>query len=93
MPQFLAIVAYRSLVAGASSGSIDFQVRWFDAADDSVVRQTIEEEPICAYRNETGSSVAWELAEILSIEPFSPRLSGEEVVGFIAPTGEILSLA
>lgn len=93
MPQFLAIVAYRSLVEGVSSGSIDLQVRWFDAADDSVVRQTIEAEPICAYRNGIDESVAWELAEIFSIEPFSPRVSGEEVVGFIANADEIANLA
>lgn len=93
MSQFLAVVAYRCLVAGVPSDSIDLQVRWFDVADESTVRQLIEAEPICAYKNRDDETVTWELAQIFSVEPFAPRKSGEEVIGFIASSGEIADLA
>jgi hypothetical protein len=93
MPQFLAVVAYRCLVAGVPSGSIDLQVKWFDVADDSIVRQLIEADPVHAYKNSDDETVSWELAEVFSVEPFSPTRSGEEVAGFIANTSELVDLA
>lgn len=93
MPQFLAVVAYRCLVAGVSTGSIDLQVQWFDVADDSIVRQQIEAAPVHAYKNSDHETVSWELVEVFSVEPFAPTRSGEEVAGFIAKTSEIVDLA
>lgn len=89
----LAIVAYRCLVAGLSSDSLDFQVRWFAHEDAEEIRRHIQGEPLRSYLNSDGEVVSWELVEIFAIEPFAPRESGEEVVGFIASTQELSDLA
>ena len=88
----LAIVAYRCLVAGLSSGSVDFQVRWFADEDADEVRRRIQGEPLHSYMNSDGEVVSWELVEIFAIEPFAPSESGEEVAGFIASTQELSDL-
>jgi hypothetical protein len=88
-----AIVAYRCLVAGLPSGSVDFQVRWFDDADAEEIRRHIRGEPLHSYLNVDGEVVSWELVEIFAIEPFAASESGEEVVGFIASTQELSDLA
>lgn len=89
----LAIVVYRSLVGEFRSKTLDVQVRWFAGSDPEEVRQLIEAEPLHAYRNPEDQLVTWELAEIMTIEPFSTHESGEEVVGFIASTEELSELA
>lgn len=89
----LAIVAYRSLVGGVLSDSMDFQVRWFADEDAEEVRRLIQAEPLLDYLNSDGQLVTWELARIFAIEPFSPHQSGEEIVGFIASTQELSELA
>ncbi|TWT61329.1 hypothetical protein [Rubinisphaera italica] len=43
--------------------------------------------------NDNGETVSWELAEVFAIEPFVPKISGEEIVGFIASTEELSDLA
>lgn len=93
MPQFLAIVAYRCLVAGVSKKKLDVQVRWFDVESEAAVRRLIEDDPIHGYKNSDDENVCWELAEIFEIEPFAPQLSGEEVIGFIASSDELAELA
>ncbi len=89
----LAIVAYRSLVDGLGSGSVDIQVQWHVGDDPEEARRTIEATPISTYSNPYGQMVSWELVQIFAIEPFEPRGSGEEVVGFIASTEELSELA
>ena len=93
MAQYLAIVAYRCLVAGLPTGKLDIQVQWHDVDDETSVRSSIADEPIHTYNNSDGETVSWELAEVLAVEPFSPEDSGEEVVGFIASTRELTELA
>ena len=93
MSQFLAIVAYRSLVAGTPNNSLDIQVRWFLANDAEEVRRKITADPLHSYENTDGDTVTWELAEIFQIEPFAPQQSGDEVVGFIAKMSELIELA
>ena len=93
MAHYLAIVAYRCLVAGAPTGSLDFQVRWFQAEDKATLRGLIESEPAQHYNNGDGEGVSWELAHILAVEEFSPNQSSEEVIGFIASIQELQSLA
>ena len=88
----LAIVAYRCLVGGIRSDTLDFQVRWFDVEDAEQTRRLIQAEPFLAYKNSDDDLVTWELAQIFAIEPFSPQASGEEVIGFIASIDELTDL-
>lgn len=88
----LAIVAYRGSVEGVRTGSLDVQVRWFDSTDHEDIRKQIEAEPFSTYSNPYGETVTWELVQIMAIDPFAPRASGEEVVGFIASKRELRQL-
>jgi hypothetical protein len=89
----LAIVAFRALVGGLPSGTVDIQVRWFAEKDAERVRRFIESEPASSYLNSDDEVVYWELSSVLAIEPFDPRESGEEIVGFIASAEELSGLA
>lgn len=93
MAQFLAIVAYRCLVAGVSRQSLDVKVQWFDAPDADAVCRLIQADPISSYKNSDDNTVSWELVQIFSVEPFAPTQSGDEVVGFIASIKELADLA
>lgn len=93
MAKYLAIVAYRCLVAGSSGKSLDIQVRWFEAHNEALVRALIAEEPIQSYKNSDGGTASWELAHVFAVEPFAPTKSGEEVVGFITEAQELTDLA
>lgn len=88
----VAIVAYRSVVAGIASNSLDIQARWFAEADPLEVRRLIQEEQLCTYTNSDGDTVCWVLAEVFAIEPFSPSASGDEVAGFITNIEELTEL-
>ncbi|MBL9081184.1 MAG: hypothetical protein JNK76_05225 [Planctomycetales bacterium] len=92
MTQFLAIVIYRSVVAGVRTSTLDFQVRWFTADDEAEVRTRIEAEPLEAYIGGEGDQVLWELAEIMAVERFEPQTSGDEVIGFISRMDDLLDL-
>ncbi|MEO6810954.1 MAG: hypothetical protein ABI353_17725 [Isosphaeraceae bacterium] len=92
MPQYLAIVAYRCIIAGSRRRRLDIQVQWYDAPDESAVRASIADEPIQSYENSDGEIVSWERSEVLAVEPFSPKHSGDEVVGFIASIRELKGL-
>lgn len=93
MAQYLAIVAYRCLVGGSTRDSLDFQVRWYEAHDEASVRNSIADEPIHSYKNSDGETVSWELSQVITVEPFAPKESGEEVIGFIASADELSELA
>jgi hypothetical protein len=90
---YLAIVAYRSLVVGVPTGSLDIQARWFAESDPDEVRRLIREDPYSSYQNSDGETVCWELVEVLSVEPFAPSASGEEVAGFIIEKDELADMA
>lgn len=96
MAGHLAIVAYRALVGGLPSGSVDVQVRWFADEDAGRVRRFIESEPASSYLNSDGEIVYWEFSSVLAIQVFDPgesRESGEEILGFIASAEELSDLA
>ena len=93
MAHYLAIVAYRCLVSGVPSGTLDVQVQWYDAESEPTVRRLIDADPIHSYKNSDDETVSWELVQIFAIEPFAPTTSGEEVIGFIAETSELSDLA
>lgn len=77
------MVVYRCRVAGVLTGSLDFQVRWFDGVDATEARRRVENEVAHTYENREGEPVSWELAEVLAVERFAPTDSGAEVIGFI----------
>ncbi|HEU5118793.1 MAG TPA: hypothetical protein VFT74_19530 [Isosphaeraceae bacterium] len=85
----LVIVAYRALVGGLATRTVDIQVRWFAGDDPEQARQQLESEPALSYRNPDGQVVYWEFSGVLVVEPFDPQESGEEVVGFIASAEEL----
>ncbi len=92
LPQFLAIVVYKCLVAGVPTQSLDFQVRWFEADDETAVNVLIEREPTQSYLNPYGEEVTWELFGVFAIDSFAPGRSGDEVVGFISSIQELENL-
>lgn len=93
MAGHLGIIAYRALVGGLPTGKLDIQVRWFAEDDAERIRLLIESEPLLSYQNPDDEVVSWELSGVLAIEPFEPKNSGEEVVGFIASVEELSDLA
>ena len=92
MKSYLAIVAYRCLVAGVSKQKLDIQVMWFNAGDKDAVRDEIRASPLQSYLNSDGDTVTWELVEIFAVDEFAPNASGEEVIGFIASIDELADL-
>ena len=93
MSPYLAIVAYRCLVAGTRRGMLNIQVQWHEAADEGVVRSSIASKPIYKYLNSDDDVVSWELSGVLAVEPFTPKQSGDEVVGFIASIRQLRNFA
>jgi hypothetical protein len=93
MSGLLAMVAYRCLVEGSPTGSLDFQVRWFQSTNPNEVRASLIAEPFHRYSNPVGEAVSWELVDVLAIEPFDPSECGSEVVGFIASAKELARMA
>jgi hypothetical protein len=89
----LAVVAYRSLVEGTPTGNVDLQVRWFNSENPDEIRAWLFAERFHHYSNPEGESVLWELVEIMAIEKFEPKESGEEVIGFIASADSLADLA
>jgi hypothetical protein len=85
----LAIVAYRCVISGSPDGSIDIQVRWFDAGSPDEIRATLMSEPFHEYANPAGEPVVWEFVDVLAVEPFEPKESGEEVIGFITEADDL----
>ena len=93
MTGWLAIAAYRCVVAGEPSGSVDVQVRRFEAGDADAVRDRLAAEPPCEYQNSDGETVRWDLADVFAVEPFDGGEGGDELIGFIAGAGYLAALA
>ncbi len=93
MSVHLAIAAYRCLIAGIPSNTLDIKILWYPDSNIDEIRQRIREEPFSSYENSDGDTVTWELVEIFSIEPLEPKWPGDEVIGFIADTDELCDLA
>ena len=90
MNRWLAIVAYRCEVAGVPTESLDIQVRYFEAESAEEVVSRIFAEPDAEYMNGDGELLTWPFVCVVAVEPFSEPADGEEVVGFIARTNEIV---
>jgi hypothetical protein len=93
MTEYLAIVAYRCFVSGVATGNVDVQVRWFKAEDESAVRRLLMAEPAHSYENGDNEPVTWELVQVLAVDEFGARTSGDEVTGFIASAQDLAALA
>jgi hypothetical protein len=90
MNRWLAIVAYRCEVAGVPTDSLDIQVRYFEADSAEEVKSRLYDQPDHVYAKPYGDLVTWLLACVVAVEPFSETSDGEEVVGFIARTDELV---
>ncbi|WP_078082615.1 hypothetical protein [Microbulbifer mangrovi] len=89
MSTALAIAAYKAEIDGKATGSIDFQVRFFQALDEEQAKLfLLGEEPTC-YKNESGELVCWCFERLVAFSEYSDPENGEELVGFITNSSEI----
>jgi len=80
------IVKYHSETAGESTGSVDYQVRYFERESVDEIKKRLCTEKPQEYKNSSGETVRWLFDETVAIE-VDPRMQdGEEIIGFI--TGE-----
>ena len=94
MRKYLAIVVYRAAIEGHLTGSLDFQVRYFEDSDPDRVRLLLESEKAVEYLNDQQETVRWEFCKLLAIEPYLPseNISGAELLGFITELNELQQL-
>ena len=79
----LVIADYNCDVADKSSGSIDYQVRYFTSNDIDEVMERLRSEPPCTYKNCYGQDVTWTFHDAVAVE-YDPRFAdGDEIIGFI----------
>jgi hypothetical protein len=80
------IAKYHCEVAGASTDSVDYQVRYFEhGSPDEIEARLIAERPQ-EYKNLAGETARWPFDEIVAVE-IDPILGdGEEIIGFITGT-------
>ena len=79
----LVIAAYHCEVAGESTDSVDYQVRYFlsDSMDEVMLR--LRSEPLETYKNSHGQDVVWVFDDTVAVE-FEPDFTdGAEIIGFI----------
>ena len=84
MSRWLAIAAYQCQIDGTPTGSIDFQVRYFNLPNPEEVEAALRSEPIHQYKNDLGQIVSWPLRAIPNIQGILPIEQGSEITGFIA---------
>ena len=84
MSRWLAIAAYQCQIDGVATGSVDFQVRYFDLPSPEDVEVALRSEPLHHYQNDLGQTVSWPLQQIPNIQGLSQIKQGTEIIGFIA---------
>ncbi|QDA56467.1 hypothetical protein [Thermomonas aquatica] len=84
MSRWLAIAAYQCQIDGLPTGSIDFQVRYFNVDQPEDVELALRSEPTHEYQNHLGQTVSWPLQAIPNIQGILPIEQGSEIIGFIA---------
>ena len=79
----LLVARYDCFVAGKSSESVDYQVRYYDLPESTDLNEMLRKEPVHCYTNEDSEHVEWRFSELVSVE-WEPKFEqGEEVIGFI----------
>ena len=68
MKRFLAIVLYRCLVDNEATGTIDFQVRYYEGANKEAVKARILRERMTYHQSSDNRTTKWVLDEIAAIE-------------------------
>jgi len=77
------IAKYHSEVAGEATGSVDYQVRFFEKDSLEEIEARLKIEQPQEYKNSYGETVRWPFDETVAVE-VEPRLEdGEEIIGFI----------
>ena len=80
------IAKYHCEVAGETTDSVDYQVRYFDKASPEEVMSRLEGERPHEYENCDGETVRWLFDETMAIEVDPTFKDGEEIIGFITGT-------
>ena len=89
MKRWFVMAAYRSRVEGVPGGSIDIQVRYFEARSADEAERLLEAEFATQYQNKNGETVVWELSSVFATEEVVPYSNGDEVIGFITNLEEL----
>ncbi len=91
MSKFLVIVVYCAVIGDQPTGSLDFQVRYFEDSAPENVRQILQSEKTVEDLNDQQETVRWEFCKLMAIEPYDSASmeSGAELIGFIAPLEEL----
>ena len=89
MSRWLAIAAYQCQIDGVPTGSVDFQVRYFNVPGPDDVETALRSEPLHEYKNHLDQTVSWPLQAIPNIQGISPIQQGGEIIGFIADVEDI----
>ena len=89
MSRWLAIAAYQCQIDGVPTGSVDFQVRYFNLLEAKDVETALRAEPTQHYHNHLGQTVSWPLQAIPNIQGVLPIKQGNEIIGFIADLEDI----
>ncbi len=80
------IAKYHCEIAGVTTDSVDYQVRYFDTASSEEVMSRLEDELPQEYENIDGETVRWLFDETMAIEVNPSFKDGEEIIGFITGT-------
>ena len=85
----LLIACYNCFVEGGATGSVDYQVKFYDVPEHCNLAEMLVKEPTVTYKNDVGEMVEWRFAELVATE-WEPKFeSGEEVLGFITGKPEL----
>jgi hypothetical protein len=93
MSRWLAIAAYQCQINGVPTGSIDFQIRYFNVPEADDVARMLKSEPVHEYKNDVGQTVSWPLQAIPNIQGILPIGQGNEIIGFIADLDDLKNWA
>ena len=91
MSRWLAIAAYQCQIDGVATGSVDFQVRYFNLPGPEDVEAALKSEPVHQYQNDLGQTVAWPLQQVPNIQGLLEVEQGTEIIGFIADRDDFQS--
>ncbi len=79
----LVIAAFHCEVAGESTDSVDYQVRYFHTDSIEEVMNRLRNEPPESYNNTYGEEVRWVFHDTVAVE-FDPEFQdGVEAIGFV----------
>jgi len=79
----LVIAKYHCEVAGKTTDSVDYQVRYFETGNENEAVQLLRCEKPTSYKNSSGELVSWIFDGTEAIEHDPKFKDGAEIIGFI----------